>query len=196
MLLVPIDRDVGHKDESYRGTSAGVESVPQSTAPDGDASLLPAFKPSASLLAGEVGFIDDDEEEEGGAGRVADGSARDEREREHSGQEDVSDTVVLQEEIEEPQPIPGSLSWSQTGNGRTSQGLRGKWGATNVLREGSVPGTLYLFDETLVFQSDPSAREGSSREANPTWSMEHGGKSWRWRLTRLTQVPLDSVIVL
>lgn len=172
MLLVPIDRDVGHKDASYAETVGGNGSdagLPRDDALS-DALIFSALKPSASLLAGEVGFVDDDEEEGGSA--------------------ETGPRSHLVAPLKEAEVVPTESTSSGVGGGRSFQGLRGKWKVTNVLRQGSVPGTLYLFEDTLVFQSEPDAMELND-EANVDRPIQLTGKIWRWRLERLTQVAVE-----
>lgn len=205
MLLVPVDKDVRHLDASYNGSNTSNQHARRkSRREDGmqDSALLavPALKPSASLLAGDVVVDDEDEEEIGG---------KDE------GESDQSDVSTFVQDLElasrdsedgvgasafpieseatvhkianqqasdvlQPQSIAGSPSE------RTFQPTRGTWKITMVLRECSVPGSLYLFADTLVFRSDS---DGSEDGNEPFLSgTRYCGRTWRWRLERLTQV--------
>lgn len=206
MLLVPVDADTGHKDASYAGIPAhSGASADHVAAEDGvhkKAVLLPPLKPSASLLAGGVGFSDDDEEEELEGEEVGGVRPSSPMHLQGPGQgslewEDITRQTASQAEIEaavelatnqhawdDLQPVPTS---TKGGDGRAFQNLHGQWAATNVLRHDSVPGTLHLFEESLVFESDSSASD-SNAVVNPSWLSQHAGRRWRWRLERLTQV--------
>lgn len=205
MLLVPVDADMGHKDASYADIPARSSDSAHLVAPEdnvhNNAVLLPALKPSAALLAGEVGFSDDDEEEVEGeeVGDVRPPSPTHPQgpEAATSEWEDITRQSASQAEIEAAVQLATSQhAWddlhsvptpTKGGGGRGFQNLQGEWAVTNVFRHGSVPGTLYLFEESLVFQSDESASDVNA-EASPVWLMQHAGQKWRWRLERLTQV--------
>lgn len=206
MLLVPVDADMGHKDASYAGLPAHSDDSAHLASAEGGvhekAVLLPPLKPSASLLAGEVGFSDDDEEEELEGEEVGEIRSSSPTRRQGPGQvslewEDISRQSASQAEIDaavelatnqhawdDLQPVPTSTNG---GDGRVFQNLHGRWSATNVLRHDSVPGTLYLFDESLVFESASRANDDNAA-VNPSWLMQHAVQRWRWRLERLTQV--------
>lgn len=192
MLLVPVDADVGHADEAYAGTN------PRSG--DGDSHQDPAMvsgvQPSKSLLAG-VDFHDDDDE-------ITDGEAENDQSSfaaESFGHAGASSEPAEWEHI----PPPGAVqvesvvsvqlaanqqeqeSAVPTSTGGFSQRVFGKWRVTNVLKQGSVPGKLYLFEESLVFESERNEIEGSE-EATAPELQQQAGLTWRWRLGRLTQV--------
>lgn len=210
MLLVPIDTDVGHKDASYAGTAAGPEESSQLASSEDaarqEASRLSALKPSASLLAGGVGYIDDEEEEDAEGDEVGHSTRPRRSEEDHAEGEITSRPHVLQAEMKAAvQPVadqyarddllqkPGA-SVSEAGGDHAFETLRGEWEVTNVFRHGSVPGTLYLFEESLVFRSDPSASEGKDGAVS-TWLVRQAGCTWRWRLDRLTQVTRGPLIL-
>lgn len=204
MLLVPIDSDVSHKDASYASDNADEARTSTSRAPNDyvhpSRSLLPVLKPSASLLAGETGFVDDDEEDEDVGSDEAGSAGSSSFTRAQAvppGWEEIARPSVLQAEVEaavqsaasryawnELQPTP-SISSSE--RGRAVRNLHGKWEATNVRRQGCVAGVLFLFDESLVFQCKPDAGETLSAP-NASRLSKPAGKIWRWRLERLTQV--------
>lgn len=196
MLLVPIDIDVGHKDASYAGdkysSQANVEN---------HSTVLPALKPSASLIGGDEDFVEDDEEEEPGGDDLWSSG----QDMSLSGWEDVNRFDTQQAEIEEAVHLasigdadvhdsnPTSVATASSlafSSGYIFQGLRGRWHATNVLRQGLVPGTLYLFDDTLVFQASSSAEANSNRGASLVCQAQFAGQTWRWRLERLTKVTI------
>lgn len=202
MLLVPIDAHVHHQDASYAGINASTEDQSQVVPGDDvhrDAALLcmPALKPSEALLAGEVGFVDDDEESiSDDLGPSVGARSLAEADRAPIEWEDISRPVALQAEIEAAvQLVATQQAWdnlqlsasSRESGGRVLQGLQGKWRATNVLRHALVPGMLYVFEQTVVFQSESNASVDST-ECKPALPMRHGGQTWRWRLERLTQV--------
>lgn len=204
MLLVPIDADVHHQEASYAGINATTEDQSQVVPGDDvhrNAALLrmPGLKPSEALLAGEVGFVDDDEEsisDDIGPSVGARSLALKEADRAPLEWEDISRPVALQAEIEAAvQLVATQQAWdylqlstsSREGGGRVLKGLQGKWRATNVFRHALVPGMLYVFEQTVVFQSESNASVDST-ECKPTLPMRHGGQTWRWRLERLTQV--------
>lgn len=208
MLLVPVDKDVQHKDASYDGRSSGVRGASHSDDLEIDAHRdavllsVPALKPSASLLAGEVGFVDEDEDEVGANDEAVPAVSgtyvtQDVAEDSPKEWEDVSRPIALQTEIEAGaqsvatlqawDDIEPTLSSSKRGNKPFVQLLRGTWSVTMVLRECSVPGTLYLFAESLVFRSELDHTEESS-DPYISSHKHHGGQTWRWRLERLTQV--------
>ena len=213
MLLAPVDVDVGHKDASYAGDQDTTQAKP------GDHSeILPTLKASTSLHGGDEDFVDDDEEEEaGGDGHShGDGDGDELWSSRHemglSGWEDVNRYATQQAEIEEavhlasigqtvvrdsnPTPVAKSPPSLRPDNEYVFQGLRGRWHTTNVLREGSVPGTLYLFDETLVFQGSSSVDTDKNCEAGLTWLTQFAGQTWRWRLERLVQVTVGQRLLL
>lgn len=187
MLLVPVDKDVSHKDAAYAGTRRTSDGTSDLLATNGegrgDVGLVSGLKPSASLLAGEV---DDDEEETDGEAEFVcrpaavtfglDGNS----EVPTESWEDVTHPSALQAEIDvaaqsassqqEWEDIQPMLSSRGCVGGRIGQGLLGKWRATRVLREASLPGVLFLFEESLVFRSEEATEA--------------------WRLERLTQLHL------
>lgn len=187
MLLVPVDKDVSHKEAASPGTkrrSDGTSDVlgTSSEARRG-ASLVSGLKPSASLLAGEVD--DDEDETDGEAGCVSRPAAvtfglGGSDEEPTDSWEDVTHPSALQAEIDvvarsaanqhELEDIQPMLSSRGDLGRRIYQDLLGKWRATRVLREGSLSGVVYLFEESLVFRS------AEATEA--------------WRLERLTQLHL------
>lgn len=192
MLLVPVDTDVGHADEAYAGTT------PRPS--DGDAHRDPAMmsgvQPSKSLLTG-VDFNDDDDE-------VTDGEV--ENDQSSSAAESFGHGGASAEPAEwEHIPPPGALQVesvvsvqstasqqeqenvapTSTGGCASVQRVFGRWRVTNVLRQGSVPGVLYLFAESLVFESERNEVE-DSEQATATGLLAE--QTWRWRLGRLTQV--------
>eukprot|EP00752_Nemacystus_decipiens_P002115 g2019.t1 len=194
MLLVPVDTDVGHADEAYAGTTRRPG--------DGDAHRDPAMisgvQPSRSLLAG-VDFIFDDDE-------VTDGEV--DNDQSSSAAESFGHAGATAEPAEwEHIPPPGALqvesvvsvqstasqqeqehvTTTATGGSASSQRVFGRWRATNVLRQGSVPGILYLFEESLVFEGERNEIEDSDEAAA---AGPLAGQTWRWRLGRLTQVHL------
>ncbi|CAM9130173.1 unnamed protein product, partial [Hapterophycus canaliculatus] len=187
MLLVPVNRDVTHKEAAYAGTRWRSDDTSDVLATNGearrDASLVSGLKPSASLLAGKV---DDDEEETDGEAEfvnrpaaVTFGLGGSDEEPTESW-EDITHPSALQAEIDvaaqsaasqqEWEDIQPMLSSRGGLRGRVCQGLLGKWRATRVLREGSLYGVLYLFQESLVFTSEEATEA--------------------WRLERLTQLHL------
>lgn len=207
MLLVPVDTRVDHTNAAYEGakpTSGDVSLLGSGGDAHPDAKnprLIPGIQPSASLLAGEVGFADDDEV-------VTDGEVEYDRspaitfglggeEEEPAGWEDITCPSALEAEIEAAvQSAANQHEWedirpiSASSGGRGTRGyqtLVGKWRATNVLRQGSLPGTLYLFEESLVFKGEWNQSEGGE-EAATVWLKQITGQTWRWRLERLTQV--------
>lgn len=207
MLLVPVVRVVDHRNAAYEEAQPRSDDAPL-LASGGDThadaktpQMMSGLQPSASLLAGEVGFADDDEV-------VTDGEAEYDRspavtfglgggEKELAGWEDVTCPSALEAEIEAAvQSAANQHEWedirpisaSPGGGGvRVYQSLLGKWRATNVLRHGSLPGMLYLFEETLVFKGEWNQSDGSE-EAAAVWLKQLAGQIWRWRLERLTQV--------
>lgn len=205
MLLVPINTDVHHQDATYAETNDGPDNPSKVASEDGanrDAVLLsiPALKPSKALLAGEVGFVDDDEDEsmsdDVGSSVGAESLAVKESDIAPKEWEDISRPVALQAEIEAAVHLLATQqAWddlhlstsSREGGERAPQGLQGKWGATIVFRHASVPGMLYVFEQTIVFQGESNPKEDSS-EWKPALPVRHGEQTWRWRLERLTQV--------
>lgn len=194
MLLVPVDVDVGHADEANAGTN------PRPSDGDGyrDPAMMSGVQPSKSLLAG-VDFNDDDDEVTNGevendqSSYAAEsfghgGASAAPAEWEHfppPGAWQAESVVSVQSAAsQQEQEIVMPTS---TGGYASSQRVFGKWRATNVLREGSVPGILYLFDESLVFESERNEIE-DSEEATVTGLQQLAGQTWRWRLGRLTQV--------
>lgn len=186
MLLVPVDADMGHKDASYAAVAAhSGDSAHLVAAEDGvhkEAVLLPPLKPSASLLARGVEISDDEEEVEGEeVGNIRPSSPMRQQGPEQVSLEweDITRQSASQAEIEaaveqatnqhawdDLQPVPTSKG----GDGRMFRNLHGQWATTNVLRHDSVPGTLYLFEDTLVFESDSCASDGNAA-VNPSWLM-------------------------
>lgn len=207
MLLVPVDKDFRHQDASYDESNTSSQQKPQrrtadeGLTPNSASSAVPGLKPSASLLAGRVGFVDDDEEET---------EAQDETESTASGcstscldsgvvregKEISAQPVVTQAEAEAA--VDSGVSqhtWNDVDeslraqglNERTVQPTRGSWSATMLLRDCSVPGTLFLFAEALAFRSEVDQLDDSN-EVFLTSLPVHHGQTWRWRLERLTQV--------
>lgn len=208
MLLVPIDEDVSHKDAAYAGMTPSSGDPCQLLSSDDDvhrdARLVSGLKPSASLLSGgSFGFVDDDEEETDGEVEQYDRPPADsfglrgteeDPDPDPAEWQDVSRLSASQAEIEAAsQSAANQLEWQDIQPSGRVQRLCGQWRATNVLRQGSLPGVLYLFEESLVFKCQPNESEGSE-EASAGWLTQHAGQSWRWRLERLTQVPLVQLI--
>lgn len=195
MLLAPIDVDVGHKDASYAGGKDSTQ-----TNVENHSTVLPALKPSAPLIGGDEDLVEDEEDEEAGGDDLWSSG----QEMSLSGWEEVNRFATQQAEIEEavhfasigqadvhdsnPTSVAMASSSLAFRSGYIFQGLRGRWHATNVLRQGLVPGTLYLFDDTLVFQASSSAEASSNRGASSVCQAQFAGQTWRWRLERLTQV--------
>lgn len=196
MLLVPVDTDVGHADEVYAGAHPR-----RSDDAHLDPAMMSGVKPSVSLLAG-VDFNDDDDE-------VTDGEV--ENDQSYAPAESFGHGGASAEPAEwEHIPPPGALQVetaavqsavsqheqenvepTSTGGCASSQRVFGKWRATNVLRQGSVPGILYLFEESLVFESERHEIEDSEEAA--AGLQQHAGQTWRWRLERLTQVTMHKL---
>lgn len=195
MLLVPVDTDVGHADEAYAGLTP--------RAGDGDAhqdpALLSGVQPSKSLLAG-IDFNDDGDDE------VTDGEV--EIDQTSAPAESFGHGGASAEPAEwEHIPPPGALQVesevsaqsaasrqeqegvrpTSTDGCASSQRIFGKWRATNVFRQVSVPGILYLFEGGLVFESERNEVE-DSEAATAAGRQQDAGQTWRWRLERLTQV--------
>lgn len=202
MLLVPIDVDVGHKDASYAGDKDSRQANVEN-----HSTVLPALRPSvrppAPLIGGDEDFVEDDEEEEPGGDDLWSSG----QDMSLSGWEDVNRFDTQQAEIEEAVHLasigeadvhdsnPTSVATASSpafSSGYIFQGLRGRWHATNVVRQGLVPGTLYLFDDILVFQASSSAEanSNSNRGASSVCLAQFAGQTWRWRLERLTQVTI------
>lgn len=208
MLLVPVDRNVRHMEASYYRSSAKSQdscgaNSPQEQSP-GDAALLnvPAVRPSAAVLGGEVGCVDDEEDERRIQNELL--SPADETYMSLEGVEESSrdwerprQSIAVQAEIEVKmesisiQPALDDIRQAQhlsdVANGRTIRQVGGKWNVLMVLRECSVSGTLYVFTETLVFisTSDPSKQSCDDKFSSST---RHHGETWCWQLRRLTQV--------
>lgn len=196
MLLVPVDTDAGHADEAYAGTNPrpGDDDAHQ------DSGIVSGVQPSKSLLAG-ADYNDDDDEvtdgevENGQSSSAAESFGHGGAFAEPAEWEHIPPPGALQvESVVSVQPEPSAIQREQetvmptsAGGCSSSQRVFGKWPATNVLRQGSVPGVLYLYEESLVFESERSEIE-DSEEATATWLQQHAGKTWRWRLGRLTQV--------
>ncbi len=209
MLLVPVDKDVGHEDAAYAGTQPASQETEEGRGDAGgirDPAMESGVQPSASLLAGKEEDEEDEEDEgEEDEGEVTDGEVEcdpspspgaetfgisgtkgDRAEWEHiplpgalqAEMETVSQSAAASQQHQPTIQRAPSASW----------GAR-KWAVTNVLRQGSVPGILYLLQETLVFKSERNEMEGDER---PTAAglQQHTGQTWRWRLERLTQVKL------
>ncbi|CAM9566448.1 unnamed protein product, partial [Ectocarpus sp. 13 AM-2016] len=204
MLLVPIDEDVSHKDAAYAGMTPSSGDPSQLLTSDDDVHqdgrLVSSLKPSASLLSGgSFGFVDDDEEETDGEVEPYDrppadsfglGGTGTEEDPDLPEWQDVSHLSASQAEIEAAsRSAADHLEWQDIQPSGRVQRLCGQWRATNVLRQGSLPGVLYLFEESLVFNCQPNESEGGE-EATVAWLTQHAGQSWRWRLERLTQVHL------
>ncbi|CAM9496985.1 unnamed protein product, partial [Ectocarpus fasciculatus] len=204
MLLVPIDEDVSHKDAAYAGMTPSSGDPCQLLSSDDDvhrdARLMSGLKPSASLLSGgSFGFVDDDEEETDGEVEQYDRPPADsfglrgteeDSDPDPAEWQDVSRLSASQAEIEAAsQSAANQLEWQDIQPSGRVQRLCGQWRATNVLRQGSLPGVLYLFEESLVFKCQLNESEGSE-EAAAGWLTQHAGQSWRWRLERLTQLHL------
>lgn len=204
MLLVPVDKDVCHLNASYNASNSSSQHARRNSGREDDIQddalfAVPALKPSASLLAGDLAGDDEDEEET---------AVKDEGQFGQNGAstfvQDLEMTTVSRNSEDGVSPVETEarvhrvanqqasdvLQAQSIGGGpseRTFQPTRGTWDITMVLREYSVPGTLYLFARTLVFRSDS---DGSEDANEPFLSSEtrYHGRTWRWRLERLTQV--------
>ncbi|CAN0585658.1 unnamed protein product, partial [Ectocarpus sp. 12 AP-2014] len=146
------------------------------------------------LSGGSFGFVDDDEEETDGEVEPYDrppadsfglGGTGTEEDPDPPEWQDVSRLSASQAEIEvASRSAADHLEWQDIQPSGRVQRLCGQWRATNVLRQGSLPGVLYLFEESLVFKCQPNESEGGE-EATVAWLTQHAGQSWRWRLERL-----------
>lgn len=202
MLLVPVDKDVRHLDASYDGGNTSRKQTGRTSTPsdDNQSDALPAvsaLRPSASLQEIVVDDDEDDEETEARGVEISDQSSasvsEEELERDFEGGAEPnatrfeSETVVQESPNRQAQDILHRPSTEGSPDERMFQPTRGTWDITMVLRECSVPGTLYLFPDTLMFRSDPDASEnGCGPFMCP--GTRYLGRTWRWRLERLTQV--------
>lgn len=195
MLLVPVDRDVRHTEASYYGknTSPGAHSEEGSRSGNlaGDAALLdvPALRPSASLLAGEDDFMDD-EEDEPAAHDELDSSTSPDADVNHASSEgkDWEDISVLEAGHQIWHDFLSTTSLSDGVTEDILQHARGTWTVTMVFRESSVQGTLYVFAECLVIRNFREPSEGKNQSTSASSLARHYGKTWYWQLRRLTQV--------
>ena len=208
MLLVPVDRDVGHKDAAYAGTQPTSQETEEECVELGgirDPAMVSGVQPSASLLAGKEEVDEEDEEEEEGDDdeeETTDGEAEDDpspgavtfghrdSKAEQAEWEHIPLPGALQAEVETAKESTTSQEERATIRRAPSAswGAR-KWRVTNVRRQGSVAGILHLSEETLIFKSERNEVDGNE-DATAAGLQQLAGRAWRWRLERLTQVKL------
>lgn len=196
-------------DSSYerRGDSLENSSSGRRGGVEQDAALLdaPAVRPSKSLRAGDLWFLDDDDGDSSAtdedllarsnAASAAEGLVHATRSSDDLGrststhaemrEEGVTGLLAGQQGRQEYHPKGHDPAGKKKS---ASPQVLGKWNATMVFRERSVQGTVCVLAESLLFQSvadiDHQRRESLTSPPTPT----QGQKTWRWQLIRLTQV--------
>lgn len=208
MLLVPVDKDVRHLDASYDGGNTSRKQTGRTSARSDDTQgdALPAvfaLRPSASLQEIVVDDDEDEDETEAKGVKLSDesvASVSEELEVSERDCEDCAGPNATRFEGEmaaqgtpnrQAQDILQPPSTAGSPDERMLQPTRGTWDITMILRECSVPGKLYLFPDTLMFRSDPDASE-KGRGPFLCPGTRYHGRTWRWRLERLTQVWYNS----